>query len=197
MSSSQRDSIAPLIALDGVLEAGKTPQAGGNGGELEPQQSADRDWDLAEERVLLYLRALRIPAPRRLKLALEALERAAADEAAGRQEPLVTRAMQVLRALVTEQELSAMQNLAGQFQDRREQVQSRQPAPQEVPETADGAAAVQNRAAAAGTLRVAPPVKRAAMVPGHMDRKPWRSLLSERFRRSGRKQQLKRERKSK
>lgn len=188
MNSSQNDSIASLFSLEGMLEAGTDFKAGGNDSGFAHPRSAD--WDLAEARMLLYLRALRIPAPRRLQLALEALEGAAADEADGaQQEPLVTRAMQVLRALVAEQELSAMHNLAVRFQDRREQVQSTRPAPQGVPETADDAAAVRNRPSAPRTLVVAPPVKRAAMVPGHMDRKPWRSLLSGRFRRSsGRKQ---------
>lgn len=153
----------------------------------EPEQPRGEAWDRAEERLLLYLRVLHVPVIQRMKLAREALQRAAAKSTANRGKHPVASAMQNLRVMIAERNLSPSWDGARQGQGGGEQVRGEKPSPQGVPGRADEGAPPQNLSEPADVLPAAPPVQRSAMVPGSIDRSPWRSFFSRRLRRSRRK----------
>ncbi len=150
----------------------------------EPEQPRGEAWDRAEERLLLYLRVLHVPVIQRMKLAREALQRAAAKDPAGRGKHPVASAMQNLRVMIAERNLSPSRDVARQGQAGGEQVRGKKPSPQSVSGRTDESALPQNLSEPADVLPAAPPVQRSAMVPGSIDRSPWRSFFFGRLRRS-------------
>jgi hypothetical protein len=76
------------------------------GTEFEPggrSEGAFRDWELAQDRVLLYLRALNVAPQQRLTLAMQALERARTRAESNR--AVVPEAMISLRQILVEHEI--------------------------------------------------------------------------------------------
>ena len=64
--------------------------------------SGEDDWDQAQQRLILYLRSLKIPPFEVLELATEALKTASEErESAGKGPPPVTAAMRALRQLLS------------------------------------------------------------------------------------------------
>jgi hypothetical protein len=70
--------------------------------EIDPF-AAELDWQRAQQRVVCYLRALKVPALKALELAQEALTRAQQDFLAAPSSHPVTHAMRALRGLLAEQ----------------------------------------------------------------------------------------------
>lgn len=165
----------------------KTEPAQTGAGKDDPEQTQGEAWDLAEQRMLLYLRILNVPVVQRMELALEALRQAAADPAMFRGEHPVPCAMRILRGLIAERNSFTSQDITRRLQQRCEQVKGLKAHRQAVPEPPSDPDATQDLPADADTVVVAPPLQRSCMVPGHIDRKPWRSFLADRFGRAQRK----------
>jgi hypothetical protein len=73
--------------------------------EIEARESADNQaWQMAQDRVLLYLKTLGVPARLSLELALEALRRSEYDQQAASGFNPTKAAMKALRAVLAEQQ---------------------------------------------------------------------------------------------
>lgn len=174
MDSAAKNVKQHLPVLANSSEAGP---AEFDPGKDDPKQPQGEAWDLAEQRMLLYLRVLNVPVVRRMELALEALRSTAADSAQTQWRHPVLRAMRILRALIAEQNLSTSQDIVRRVEHRCEQVKGSKVLRLNVRKAPGGPAVKQDITTPAGILVVAPPLLRSAMVPDDIDRKPWHSIL--------------------
>jgi hypothetical protein len=135
---------------------------------------ADKEWKLAQARVLLYLQALDIPAIRALELALGALQRASSQEAAQASEIHPTMAaMRALRGLLRENEASSSK--AGDEKRRIWRGIAPSKEHSALTNTENGEKLSGNNNNVLGCrIANAPSINRQSMIPGEFDRKPWR-----------------------
>ncbi|MFH0814259.1 MAG: hypothetical protein V2A69_15700, partial [Pseudomonadota bacterium] len=112
--------------------------------------AADRDWQVAQQRVLLYLQTLRTPAPKTLELALEAFKRAGDKSYRGVHPASDT--MRALRGLMSEYCFNPIESCFGQQLGEGNTVSK--------------------------GISPMPPLTRGSMVPEEIDRRPWFSSIA-------------------
>lgn len=145
--------------------------------------SVGKDWEMAADRLLLYLRLLNIPVLSRLELVFRALEATSRDTGFNDHHHLVAQSMRNLRRLLAEknlltqggfpevgsecQSLPCIGFLHGKFLEpggiRRRQANDDLQSP---------------------PLVIAPPLNRAPMTSDDIDRTPWSSFFRKRLKRS-------------
>ena len=149
-----------------------------------PEHSDGEEWELAQQRVLLYLHALDVPVVQRLELALEVLKRAIRNASDPDHAHPVAIAMRILHQLITEQDLHNSTKIAFQLQSRSDRLLSPRASSGMLHEKREGQSATHDGQYVSSSLVVAPPMSRSPMVPENIDRKPWRRFFSNRFGRS-------------
>ena len=135
----------------------------------------DKEWSLAQARVLLYLQALDIPAIHALKLALKALKHASRQATQSSEFYPTMAAMRALRNLLRGNEAS----FTG-ADDEKHQTWTRT-----LPYKAHSALTITETKRELSTndkglgrpVMTAPSINRGYMTPGEFDRKPWRSFF--------------------
>lgn len=117
--------------------------------------AADRDWQVAQQRVLLYLQTLHTSAPKTLELALEAFKRAGGESYRTCGGHPASGTMRALRGLMSEYCLNPIESCFGQQLGEGNTVSK--------------------------GIRPMPPLTRGVMVPEEIDRRPWFSSLARCF----------------
>jgi hypothetical protein len=133
---------------------------------MRTKEGPDKGWSSAQERVLLYLKALDVPAVEALKLALKALKQASSQTAQSSEIDHTAAAIKALRDLLQGKEASSEED------DGKYPLRSWAfiPAESEKDPLGNGSEIV-----------ASPPLNRGSMVPGEFDRKPWRSFFAKIF----------------
>jgi len=118
--------------------------------------SEERHWQVAQQRVLLYVRSLNLPAQKTLELALESLRRAKNESTHSSGADVAATTMRALHELMAEQGIQPLERCLRQGADS---------------------------ASRALEITSMPPLNRESMVPEVIDRQPWFSFISSGFKR--------------